>query len=77
MVLGRALAVTPSGSGVAPQQKPEHEPMRNEQQRHEDGHNEVAGTELTRLEPNTIALIESEKKIRAAPQVERPSEREA
>jgi len=71
------LAVMPGGSVVGPQQKPEHESMRNEEQWHEDGHNEVGGAELTRLKPNTIALIEGVKKIRGAPQVERPGEREA
>jgi hypothetical protein len=51
--------------------------VRDEEQRHKDGHNEVGSTQLTRLEPNPIALIEGVKQIRGAPQVEHPGERQS
>jgi hypothetical protein len=44
---------------AAPQQEPEHEPMCDEEQWHDEDDDEVGGTEPTRLEPKVIALIES------------------
>src|SRR5215813_8163280 len=42
-------AVTGSGWTVALQEQPEHDAVRDEQQRHDHGQNEKGGTELTRL----------------------------
>src|SRR5262249_31833742 len=48
--------------------------MRGQEQRHEHGHDEVGGTQLARLEPNLIALIEGVEQIRAPPEVEHPNQ---
>ena len=44
--------------------------MGEEQQRYEDGHDEIAGAQLTRLEPNLIAPVESEEGVSRAPDME-------
>src|SRR5262249_53556859 len=48
--------------------------MRDQQQRYDDGWNEVGGTQLTRSEPDGVALIESVEEIGGAPQVEHPDQ---
>jgi hypothetical protein len=45
--------------------------VRDEEQGHKHSHDEVGGTQLARLEPNLIALIEGVEQIRAAPEDER------
>src|SRR5262249_9531088 len=57
-----------------PQQEPEHQPVRDQEQRYDDGWNEVGGTQLTRCEPDGVALIESVEEIGGAPQVEHPDQ---
>src|SRR5262249_46633537 len=59
---------------LAPQQQPEHQPVRDQQQRYDDGWNEVGGTQLTWSKPDGIALIESVEEIGGAPQVEHPDQ---
>ena len=48
--------------------------MGEEQQRYEHGHDEIAGAQLTRLEPNLIAPVEGEEEVRRAPNIEDPDE---
>src|SRR5215471_7657422 len=57
---------------LALQEQPEYQPVRDQEQRHHDGGNEVGGTQLTRCKPDGIALIESIEEIGGAPQVEHP-----
>src|SRR5262245_59589882 len=59
---------------LALQQQPEHQPVRDQKQRHHDGRNEVGGTQLTRCKPDRVALIESIEEIGGAPQVEHPDQ---
>jgi hypothetical protein len=51
------------GDNVALQEEAEQQPVRDKEQRHEHGQNEVGGTQLTRVEPNTGALIEGVEQI--------------
>jgi hypothetical protein len=46
------------GHTITLQQKLENKPVRDQEQRYNDGHKEVGGAQLTRLEPETIALVE-------------------
>ena len=57
---------------LATEQQPIHESVRDKKQWHEDGHNEIGRTQLTRLEPNPRALIEGVEEIRAASNIEDP-----
>lgn len=64
-----------SGRGihdVAPQQQSKHETVRDEEQRHDDDHDEVGGTKLSRLQPDTIALIEGVEEVAGSPHAEHP-----
>jgi hypothetical protein len=54
LVLSRIRA----GRGLAAQKQPEYQGVRDEEQRHQDGHDEVAGTQVAWVEPDSIALIE-------------------
>ena len=56
------------------QQDPKHKPVCDEEQRYHDRRNEVGGTQLPRLEPDSIALIERVEEIRTAPKVEHPDQ---
>src|SRR5262245_48708603 len=59
---GRALALTRAGHPVIPQQEPEHQPVCDQEQRYQEGRNEVSGAKLTRLDPDTEqTLIECVK----------------
>jgi hypothetical protein len=68
------LAVTRGGHTVTLQQEPEHKPVRDQEKRHQDRHDEVGSAQLAWLVPNAIALIEGVEEIRAAPDVERPDQ---
>src|SRR5262249_55404306 len=59
---------------LAPQQQPEHQPVRDQEQRYDDGWNEVCGAQLTRCKPDGVDLIESVEEIGGAPQVEPPAQ---
>src|SRR5262249_9426055 len=54
------------------EQKPEHKPVRDEEQRYHDSRDEVGGPQLTRCGPDT--LIERVEQIGTTPKVEHPDQ---
>ena len=58
-----ALAFLYRGYILRSQQNPEHESVRDQQQWHEHSRNEIGGTQLPRVQPGTIRLVESVQKI--------------
>src|SRR5215469_10950819 len=51
--LARMAGSGEATTAVTLQQDPEHETVRDKEQRYHDGRNEVSGTQLTRLDPDT------------------------
>ena len=56
------------------QKNPEHEPVRDQQQRHNQSRNEVGGSQLPRRESSGIRLLEGVHEIDRAPDIEDPRE---
>src|SRR5262245_44080885 len=68
-------SLSSSGRTVTLQQEPEHQPVRDQEQRYQDGRNVVGGAQLTRLDPDAEkALIEGVEQIRGTPKVEDPDQ---
>src|SRR6266566_8964531 len=77
LVLGGAYPLVTfmrGGGSIAPEQNPEHKPVRDEKQRNDESRNEVRGLQHTRRQAGSIALIEGVEKIGSAPQVEYPDQ---
>jgi hypothetical protein len=56
----------------AMQENPESEPVRDQQQGHDESRNEIGGTQLSRHEPGVIGLVESIEEIGCTPDIEDP-----
>jgi len=54
------------------QENSETESVRDQQQGHYDGRNEIGGTQLSRRKPGVISLVESVEEIGRTPETEDP-----
>ena len=66
------LGLARGGHTVTLQQEPEHDPVRDEEERYDHGGNEIDSAQLTWVEPEGNSPIVRVEEIRGAPHVEHP-----
>ena len=71
------LGLARGGHTVTLQQEPEHDPVRNEEERYDHGGNEIGSAQLTWVEPERNSPIVRVEEIRGAPHVEHPHTRDS